>query len=85
MGYLKTYQSEHSIALGLIQLDFKKVIKIMYQESGNAKIEASLEATIVFLYVSGQIPVSVRETRYGGAPGLLEAQVGKQDWADTWM
>lgn len=73
MGYLKTYQSEHSIALGLIQLDFKRIIKIMYQK-WKCQNRAEAEARIVFLYVSGQIPVSVRETRYGAHPGLLEAQ-----------
>lgn len=84
LGHLKTYQSEHSIALGLIQLDFKRNIKIMYQK-WKCQNRAEAEARIVFLCVSGPIPVSVRETRYGVHPGLLEAQVGKQDWADTWV
>lgn len=47
------------------------------------KDRAEAEARIVFLYVSGQIPVSVRGDKVWGDPGLLEAQVGKQDWADT--
>ena len=59
-------------------------IKIMYKK-WKFQNRAEAEAKILFLYVSGPIPVSVREIRYGARPGLLYAQVGKQGWADTWV
>lgn len=63
----------------------KGTFKHKHPANGSRNRERMAEARIVFLCVSGPIPVSVRETRYGVHPGLLEAQVGKQDWADTWV